>query len=132
MKKILLAILIISQAGCSSIIYSSGKYYSVVMSSKSKSREQVREKIGEPERTEIKNGSECDIFIVKGMVSDEDKAMQTAMSAAALFIPEIYFFPKSLYDIPGRIRGTHELRAYYSDDGYLVGTYLETIKETQQ
>jgi hypothetical protein len=138
MKNIFIAILIISQVGCSSIIYGSGKHSSVIRGDNKaiffkRSREDVREELGEPERIEIIDGSECDIFIIKGMIADHDTAEFCFIANGTwFFIPEIYCFPRSIYDLPGRIKGIHELTIYYSDEGVLIKTELQKIERHSQ
>ena len=138
MKNIFIAILIISQVGCSTIIYSLGKHSSVIRGDNKaiffrRSREDVREELGEPERIKIIDGSECDIFIIMGMIADQDSAEFCFIANGTwFFIPELYCFPRSIYDLPGRIKGTHELMVYYSDEGFLIKTEITEIKRYNQ
>ena len=94
-------------------------------------RDQVREEFGVPLRVEVDGDDEADVFVVHGMVPDKEMATVCLMGVAGLFIPELYFFPKSLVDLPGRISATHELEVYYYDNGDVKNTGLTQIEETK-
>jgi len=139
MKIMIISLLIISQVGCSSIIYSSGKHSAIIRGGEviPVKREKVRQELGDPERIEIENGSECDVFIVEEMLPDDEMAADCfAANTACLpfyVIPEIYLFPKSIYDLKERIENAHLLKVYYSSDGYIIKTIVQrTDKHNQQ